>query len=143
MADATVHSGIIALGQPSSSGHTMNVSTGCTVFDENVSLSTAAGAVKNHGVTICNTTNVRVVDAPVKGVRKKMIFMGTTKGAYLRTGGGATINNSTDDVLAVTLASTIAATHGYPIELFGYSTAQWYMGACPSTSVTLALSSST
>ena len=89
MADATVHSGIIYMGQPSSSGQTMGVSTGCTVFDENISLSTAADTIKNHGVTVCNTTHVRTLGAPYKGVRKKVVFIGTTKGAYVKAGGGA------------------------------------------------------
>lgn len=139
--------GTIYREQQSSTGQLMKVSTGCSVHDENVGLSTAAStAIKNHGVTIINTTHVRLIETPVKGCRKTIIFHNSTKAMKFRTI-SATINNSTDDVVTCTFTSSTGMKRGVELNLFGQSTAQWYMGVgcnvAGAGGVTLKLSSST
>jgi hypothetical protein len=133
--------------QPSSSGQIEEVSTGCAVHDKNIVLSTAAStAIKNHGVCVINTTHVRVIEAPVKGCRKTVVLFNSTLAMKFRTA-GATINNSTDDVVTCTFTSSTGTIKGVELNLYGYSTSQWYMGVGPTVSgaggVTLKLSSST
>lgn len=143
----TFHKGTIYKEQPSSSGHSMFVSTGCSIKDENVALSTAAStAIKNHGVTAINTTHVRLIETPVKGCQKTVIFFGSSKAMKFRTI-SATINNSTDDVVTCTFTSSTGMKRGVEVSLYGQSTAQWYMGVGPNVAgaggVTMKLSSST
>lgn len=130
--------------QASSSGHLMKVSTGCAILDENIAKSTAAStAIKNHGVTVINTTHPRRLEAPVEGCVKHLIFYGTTKAMKVTTI-GATINTaSTDDVITVTLTSSTAKWRGAEVTLYGASASQWYMGAASMTFATVKLSSST
>jgi hypothetical protein len=107
----------------------MKVSSGCAIHDESIVKSTAAStAIKNHGLTFINTTHPRYIEAPVLGCRKDLVFHGTTKAMKVRTI-GALINNSTDDVLTVTITSSTAKHKGHHVTLFGASTVLWYMGA--------------
>lgn len=117
----------LVMRQPSSSGQIMDVTTGCSIRDKNVSVSTG-GNISNHGFTVVNTTVVSVVAAPVLGCRKEILFQGTTKQMAIRTA-GATINNSIDDVVLVTLTSATGAQRGYGITLHGASSSLWYMNA--------------
>lgn len=139
---STGYNSLINRRQPSSSGHIMEVSTGCAIHDFNIAASTAGStAIKNHGVTVINTTHVRLIETPTSGCEKTLIFHGTTKAMVVRTI-GATINNSTDDVLQVTLTSATGKHKGFTAKLYGLSTAKWYMGV-EANLVGLKLSSST
>jgi hypothetical protein len=118
-------------------------------LDENVGESTAASTgIVNYGVTrLRNTTSegVWVLNAPVLGSKKTIIVSNTTKIFHIKTS-GATINNSTDDVLTIT-PSTIMKELGIGVNLYGASTAQWYMvndvGNINSSQVTVTLTSTT
>ena len=125
-----------------STGQTMDVSTGATIKDFNVAKSTAGSTtIKNHGVTFINTTHTRVIQDPVKGSIKTLIFHGTTKPMVVRTA-LARINNTTDRAIQVTLTSATGKLEGYEVRLYGLSTTRWLMGGAPNM-VTLKLSSST
>lgn len=141
------HNGSIYREQLSSTGHKLVVSTGCSIKDENVVLSTAAStAIKNHGLCVINTTHPRLIETPVKGCKKTVIFYGSSKAMKFRTI-GATINNSTDDVVTCTFTSSTGMKRGIELNLYGQSTSKWYMGVGPAVTgaggVTLKLSSST
>jgi hypothetical protein len=144
---STGYMNLINHKQPSSSGQLMDVSTGCAVHDKNIALSTAASTgLKNHGVTVINTTHPRYIEAPIKGCHKVLIFKDTTKAMKVRTL-NALINNSTDDVVTVTFTSSTGMKRGLKLDLYGYTTALWYMGVGPAVAgaggVTVKLSSST
>ena len=138
---------LIIMKQPTSSGMLQEISTGCAVHDKNIALSTAASTgIKNHGVTVINTTHPRYIEAPVEGCKKTVVFVGTTKAMKFRTL-NAFINNSTDDVVTCTFTSSTGMKRGIELNLYGASTVLWYMGVGPSVAgaggVTLKLSSST
>ena len=146
MADPTYHSASIYKTHLTSTGQIQNVSTGCTIRDENVATSgsTLSTTFKNNGLSVISTTHVCTLGAPAKGVRKDIIFTGSTLQMALKMGGSATINNSTDDVVTVTLGTTKAAQIGQKMTFFGLSTAKWWLGTAIGTSdVSITLSSAT
>jgi len=117
------------------------------VNDESVGESTAAStSVSNYGVTRCKATanTVWKFAAPRLGSRKTLIVADTTFAMTL-IANAATINNSTDNKIVVTPTTKTKAL-GFGFELYGASTAQWYMRTglsdINSTQVTLAFTSS-
>ena len=126
--------GTIYRHQASSSGQLMTVSTGCTVLDKNVDLSTSTALSRNHGVHVISTTKMVTLAHPVKGCRLDVIFLPTTaKGQHFKTGSTAIFINSSngkDFICTVTYGTSSASisNHGFRVALFGQSTKQWYTG---------------
>jgi hypothetical protein len=98
------------------------------VDDETVNETTGAStAISNYGVTrmMSSIAATWKFAAPVLGARKTLVVADTT---WVTTiiANAATINNSTDNKIVVTL-TTMAKALGLGFELYGASTAQWYM----------------
>jgi hypothetical protein len=117
------------------------------VNDESVGQSTAASTtISNYGVTRCMATQNAIFKfaAPRLGSRKTLIVADTTW-AITMIANAATINNSTDNKIVVTPTTKTKAL-GFGFDLYGASTAQWYMRTglsdINSTQVTLAFTSS-
>lgn len=144
MYDETYQSGTIYKVQPSSSGQVEVCSTGCKRIDENIRSTTAAStAIKTYGFNVINCTAPNTLSSPQLGDRVEILFTGTTKAMKLK-GGLATFNNSTDDVLSVTLGTTKAKGLGLMVVLKAASTVKWWLGVAPQSSdITITLSSAT
>ena len=98
------------------------------VDDETVNQTTGASTtISNYGVTRCMATANATMKfaAPVLGARKTLIVADTTF-AMTIIANAATINNSTDNKIVVT-PTTLTKALGVGFELYGASTAQWYM----------------
>jgi len=117
------------------------------INDESVGKSSAAStAISNFGVTRCfaSANATFKFAAPRLGSRKTIIIADTT---FVMTviANAATINNSTDNKIVVSPTTKTKAL-GFGFELYGASTAQWYMRTglsdINSTQVTLAFTSS-
>ena len=146
MPNNTHHKGTIYKQQPTSTGQVMYVSTGCKVVDENVSTagSTLSTTFKSNGFSVISSTHVCTLAAGSKGDVKEILFQGTTLQMALKTAGGMTINNSTDDVITVLLGTTKAKEIGAVAKLTAASTAKWWLDmSYGSSDITVTLSSAT
>jgi len=117
------------------------------VGDESVADTTAAStAVDNYGVTLLRSTAnaTYALNAPLLGSRKTVIFGDSTYVQKLKFTGASVNEDGTHDVLAVTL-DTNQSPVGFAVDLYGASTAKWYMATADfgSSQVALTLTSAT
>lgn len=117
--------------QPSSSGQLMTISTGCTVYDQNVGKSTAAATLKNHGFTVLapSAATVFTLAAPVKGCVKEILTY-STQVIKIKTQTGGSINGSTLQNTFAISATTKLNEQGVYIKFVGASTVAWYGIVC-------------
>lgn len=83
--------------------------------------------VKAYGVsflpgTSAASSSVYVLDPPIPGVRKTVIFSSGTTPQYLRTANAETFRTSADSTIATVLLSTLT---GATVDLIGLTTAIW------------------
>ena len=81
--------------------------------------------LKPHGVSFINGTSaasssVYVIDPPIPGVRKTVVFSSANTPIYLRTANGETFRTSADTTIATVISSTLT---GAVVELIGLTTA--------------------
>ena len=99
------------------------------IDDQSVTDTTASStAITNYGVSCIRTGTTAgtfVIDPPVLGCRKTVIFQ-TTGILKLRTAAATILSDAaTDDVLS---CGTSGSTQlGFNVDLFGYTTAVWIM----------------
>lgn len=95
---------------------------------ENVTTAEATGtAVLAYGVSFLNGTSaasssVYVIDPPIPGVRKTVVFSSVNTPVYLRTKNAETFRTSADSTIATVILSTLT---GATVELIGLTTAMW------------------
>lgn len=95
---------------------------------ENVTTAEATGtAVLAHGVsflagTSAASSSVYVLDPPIPGVRKTVVFSSANTPMYLRTKNAETFRTSADSTIATVILSTLT---GATVELIGLTTAMW------------------
>lgn len=88
---------------------------------------TTADAVPAFGVSYLNGTSaasscVYVLDPPIPGVRKTVVFSSATTPQYLKTKNAETFRTSADSTVATVISSTLT---GAVVELIGLTTAMW------------------
>lgn len=88
---------------------------------------TTAIAVLAYGVSFLNGTSaasssVYVLDPPIPGVHKTVVFTSGTTPQYLKTKNGETFRTSADTTVATVILSTLT---GAVVELIGLTTAVW------------------
>lgn len=88
---------------------------------------TTATGISAWGVSFLNGTSaasssVYLLDPPVPGVRKTVIFSSATTPQYLKTKNGETYRTSADSTVATVISSTLT---GAVVELIGITTAIW------------------
>lgn len=88
---------------------------------------TTGNAVPAWGVTFLNGTSaasssVYVLDPPIIGVHKTVVFSSANTPMYLRTKNAETFRTSADSTIATVLSSTLT---GAVAELIGLTTAMW------------------
>lgn len=88
---------------------------------------TTATAIQAFGVSFLNGTSaasssVYVLDPPVPGIRKTVVFSSATTPQYLKTKNGETFRTSADSTVATVISSTLT---GAVVELIGLTTAIW------------------
>jgi hypothetical protein len=88
---------------------------------------TTGTAVTAYGVSFLNGTSaasssVYVLDPPIPGVRKVVVFSSANTPQYLRTKNAETFRTSADSTIATVLLSTLT---GATVELVGLTTAMW------------------
>lgn len=118
--------------QPLSSGQTggnrADFLVGPEALREGVSTAETTGTeIKAHGVSFLNGTSaasssVYVLQPPIPGVRKTVIFSSATTPQYLRTKNAETFRTSADSTIATVISSTLT---GAVVELIGLTTAMW------------------
>lgn len=95
---------------------------------ENVTTAEATGtAVLAYGVsflagTSAASSSVYVLDPPIPGVRKTVVFSSANTPMYLRTKNAETFRTSADSTVATVISSTLT---GAAVELIGLTTAMW------------------
>jgi hypothetical protein len=72
--------------------------------------------------TSAASSSVYVIDPPIPGVRKTVVFSSGTTPQYLKTKNGETFRTSADSTVATVISSTLT---GAVVELIGLSTALW------------------
>ena len=88
---------------------------------------TTGTAVTAYGVSFLNGTSaasssVYVLDPPIPGVRKTVVFSSANTPQYLRTKNSETFRTSADSTIATVISSTLT---GATVELIGLTTAMW------------------
>lgn len=88
---------------------------------------TTASAIRPFGVSFLNGTSaasssVYVLDPPIPGVRKTVVFSSANTPQYLRTKNGETFRTSADSTIATVISSTLT---GATVELIGLTTSIW------------------
>lgn len=88
---------------------------------------TTATAVLAHGISFLNGTSaasssVYLLDPPVPGVRKTVVFSSANTPMYLKTKNGETFRTSADTTVATVISSTLT---GAVVDLIGLTTAIW------------------
>lgn len=83
--------------------------------------------VTPYGVSFLNGTSaasssVYVLDPPIPGIRKTVVFTSATTPQYLKTKNGETFRTSADSTVATVISSTLT---GAVVELIGLTTAIW------------------
>lgn len=104
----------------------VELTTGAYVVDENVYLSSAGATLKNYGFQAINTSQVQTLPAPEDGARVDILFYGTTKKMCVKTTGLLFNKQANQDVMHITLNSTMAPI-GYPVTLRGDGTTGWWL----------------
>lgn len=106
-----------------------------------VSTSESTGTgILAYGVSFLNGTSaasssVYVLDPPIPGVRKTIVFSSANTPQYLRTKNGETFRTSADSTIATVLLSTLT---GLTVELIGLTTAMWGLLANGTTAISRA-----
>lgn len=101
---------------------------GAEALREGVTTSESTGtAVKAYGVSFLNGTSaasssVYVLDPPIPGVRKTVVFSSANTPMYLKTKNGETFRTTADSTIATVISSTLT---GAAVELIGLTTAMW------------------
>lgn len=72
--------------------------------------------------TSAASSSVYVIDPPIPGVRKTVVFSSGTTPQYLKTANAETFRTSADSTVATVISSTLT---GASIELIGLTTAMW------------------
>ncbi len=88
---------------------------------------TTGTGVTSYGVSFLNGTSaasssVYVLDPPVPGVRKTVVFSSANTPMYLRTKNAETFRTSADSTVATVISSTLT---GAVVDLIGLTTAMW------------------
>lgn len=88
---------------------------------------TTGTRIAPHGVSFLNGTSaasssVYVLDPPVPGVRKTVVFSSANTPQYLKTANGETFRTSADSTIATVILSTLT---GAVVEMIGLTTAMW------------------
>ena len=151
----------IQMEQPTSSGQTVALTTGCiaqfrtgskleqesgssqivesggVVRDQNVALTTAAATLVT-GLYLKTSTHVTTLPAPTLGKKVTVVCTKSTKAMKVSSGSTLYMINSTatpyTKVVALTFATTKAARIGHTLAFTGLSTIRWVMEtAYPST----------
>ncbi len=96
--------------------------------------------VPAYGVSFLNGTSaasssVYVLDPPVPGVRKTVVFSSANTPQYLRTQNAETFRTSADSTVATVISSTLT---GAVVELIGLTTAMWGLLTNGSTAISRA-----
>lgn len=83
--------------------------------------------LKAYGVsflpgTSAGSSSVYIIEPPIPGVRKTVIFTSGTTPNYLKTKNGETFRTSADSTVATVIYSTLT---GAAVELIGLTTAMW------------------
>lgn len=94
-------------------GVTTNESTGTNVLAWGVSFLNGTSAA---------SSSVYVLDPPITGVRKTVVFSSANTPMYLRTKNAETFRTSADSTIATVISSTLT---GAVVELIGLTTAMW------------------
>lgn len=95
---------------------------------EGVSTADTTGtAILACGVSFLNGTSaasssVYVLDPPIPGVRKTVVFSSATTPQYLRTKNAETFRTTADSTIATVILSTLT---GAVVELIGLTTSMW------------------
>ena len=88
---------------------------------------TTGAAVVAHGVsflagTSAASSSVYVLDPPIPGVRKTVVFSSANTPMYLKTKNGETFRTSADSTVATVISSTLT---GAVVDLVGLTTGLW------------------
>lgn len=88
---------------------------------------TTGTGIRAHGVSFLNGTSaasssVYVLDPPIPGIRKTVVFSSANTPQYLRTKNGETFRTSADSTVATVISSTLT---GAVVDLVGLTTAMW------------------
>lgn len=88
---------------------------------------TTATNLRAHGVSFLNGTSaasssVYVIDPPIPGIHKTVVFSSANTPIYLRTANAETFRTTADSTIATVLSSTLT---GCTVELIGLTTAMW------------------
>ena len=88
---------------------------------------TTGTAVVAYGVSFLNGTSaasssVYVLDPPIPGVHKTIVFSSANTPVYVRTKNAETFRTSADSTIATVISSTLT---GAVVELVGLTTAMW------------------
>lgn len=120
--------GTIYRQQPTSTGQLMIVSTGAAIRDQSVVVSTAAGTIKNHGLSVLapSAATVFTLQAPALGCRKEILTYSTLVLKVKTASTGHKINGSTATKVYAISATTKLIKQGVMIKLIGASTVAWY-----------------
>lgn len=88
---------------------------------------TTATRLKAYGIsflpgTSAASSSVYVIDPPIPGVRKTVVFSSATTPQYLKTANAETFRTSADSTIATVISSTLT---GAVVEMIGLTTAMW------------------
>ena len=91
------------------------------------SAQTTGTAIQAFGISFLNGTSaasssVYVLDPPIPGVRKTVVFSSANTPQYLKTKNAETIRTSADSTVATVISSTLT---GCVVELIGLTTGLW------------------
>jgi hypothetical protein len=121
--------GLQAMTTPETGGSFGKVDfiVGAEAVREGVVTESTGTAVKAYGVSLLPGTSaasssVYIIDPPIPGVRKLVIFSSGTTPQYLKTKNAETFRTTADSTIATVLLSTLT---GCAVELVGLTTAMW------------------